>query len=873
MEKVIDRNFNVCNNISIVMIIIIITSGAGKRKITVLNDEVGLRLTIKTRLLVISLFFGLLPIVVMFVAGNQAGLNMNREFQNTMAIAMMVTVLVGLLMPGIIRYWFFSNQIQKMKEFCQQVKAGRYDVLLNVPAEHNSEDTENELVDLMRDMNWMVHRIKVNESELKQAVSELEQSQTEIQSQKKELEEVNAAQLVVQHQLQGRTRALTEAVAKVRNLLDNAGQGFLSFGEDLKVTGEYSAECVVIFNQEIQAEPVPALLYPDDKGQQVFLEALFKKIFQEENVYLRDNYFSLLPDELQFADNYIQITYKLINHPVEPDRKEILLILTDITQQREMERKIQEEKNVLSMVVRAVAHYQEFNKAMKEYEVFCRQELPALLNGQESAMQKINTVFRAVHTWKGTLGQLGMCRVAAGLHELESALAQVRDRRADAIVQQDLSDCFAAYPPAVLSGWLEQELSQLRKILGDQFFLQDETIVVESCKLRQLEEKVQRLLSPGQARILVAELQRLRYKPFADLLAMFPEYIANVALNQGKEIKPLAITGTKNLVDPVKYHDFAKSLVHVFRNAVAHGLEMPDERLAADKEIAGSISCDINADETSLVVAIADDGRGIDEATLRQLAVTKGICTEEAACSLTDTEVVQLIFGDGFSSAAAASELSGRGVGLSAVKYEIEKLGGMIEVLTELGKGTRFVFTLPLAADEQQDGFDISRFGRQLINQARTLLNGEFAIPVLEVNQGEADSGIISMRDLSTFIDVEGAFAGRLMISADKAFVQHLAGYYVKDLGPDGYEDTWLESAFSEFFNTAVGNSLLQLPDWQQAVNIGTPVTIWAEGATAKYRDALIFSWQFTTAAGEMHLSLISFVGKDGDENGTSVSG
>lgn len=834
--------------------------------------KVGMRLTIKTRLLVISLFFGLLPIVVMIVAGNQAGLNTNREFQNTMAIALMVTVLVGLMMPGLIRYWFFSNQIQKMKEFCQQVKTGRYDVLLSVPAERNTEDNENELVDLMRDMNWMVHRIKVNESELKQAVSDLEQSQTEIQLQKKELEEVNAAQLVVQHELRGRTLALTEAVAKVRNLLDNAGQGFLSFDEDLKVAGEYSAECVVIFNQEIQAASVPALLYPEDKGQQVFLEALFKKIFQEENVFLRDNYFSLLPEELQFADSYIQINYKLINHPVDPERKEILLVLTDITQHREMEKKIQEEKNVLSMVVRAVTHYQEFNKAIKEYELFCRQELPELLAGQEQAVQKINTIFRAVHTWKGTLGQLGMCRVAAGLHELESNLAQLRDKTANGIEQQDLTACFNIYPPAVLYGWLEQELTQLKRILGDQFFLQDETIVIENSKLRQLEDKVQRLLAPGQARIFIAELQRLRYKPFADLLAMFPEYIANVALNQGKEVNPLVITGAKTLVDPMKYHDFAKTLVHVFRNAVAHGLETPEERLAAGKEIAGYIGCDLQEDGANLVVTIADDGRGIDDSTIRQLAVAKGICTEEAACSLTEAEVVQLIFGDGFSSVAAASELSGRGVGLSAVKYEAEKLGGTIEVLTAVGKGTRFLFTLPLAADEQQDSFDISRFGGQVIHQAKALLNGEFGIPVLAVNQEEVNTGIVSMRDISTFIDVKGTLTGRLMVSADEELVKRLAGYYLQDLAPAGYDDTWLESAFSEFFNTTVGNSLLQLPDWQQAVDIGAPVTIWAEGATAKYRNAVIYSWKLITAVGEMQLSLISFMRKGGDENGACVS-
>ncbi|HWR44262.1 ATP-binding protein [Sporomusa sp.] len=829
-------------------------------------------MTIKTRLLVISLLFGMLPIVVMFMAGNQAGLGMNREFHNTMAIALMVTVLVGLLTPGIIRYWFFSNQVQKMKEFCQQVKAGRYDVLLHVPGERSTADSENELVDLMRDMNWMVHRIKVNESELRQVVTDLEQSQAEIQLQKQELEEVNAEQLVVQRQLQGRTRELTEAVAKVRNLLDNAGQGFLSFGEDLKVAGEYSAECVMIFNQEIKEEFVPALLYPDDKGQQVFLAALFKKIFREEDTFLRESYFSLLPEELQFAESYIQIAYKLINHPVDLERREILLILTDITQQREMEKKIQEEKNVLSMVVRAVTHYQEFSKAVKEYELFCREDLPALLLSKEPAAQKVNTVFRAVHTWKGTLGQLGMCRVAEGLHELESDLAKLRDETEGNIEQVDLLTCFVAYQPETLYSWLEQELEQLKKLLGDQFFLQDETIVVENCKLHQLEEKIQRLLSPYQARIFIDELHRLRYKPFGDLLNMFPEYIANVALNQGKEISPLVITGTKTLVDPLTYHDFTKSLVHVFRNAVAHGLETPDERLEAGKEVSGRISCNLEEDGANLVVTIADDGRGIDDTLIRKLAVTKGIYTEAAACDLSNDEIVQLIFADGFSSAATANELAGRGVGLSAVKHEIEKLGGHIEITTEVGKGTQFTFIVPLTIGGPQDEFDISRLGEQVVSQAKTFLKDEFGVLSQGISEMEASSGVVTMRNISTFIDIKGAFAGRLMISADEALVKRLANCYLDDSTTGSYEKTWLESAFAEFFNTTVGNSLQQLPEWQEEIDIGTPVTIWAEGASAKYRAADIYSWKLITDLGKVQLSLISFMGKDGDENGACVS-
>lgn len=651
-------------------------------------------MTIKTKLLVIVLVFGLLPVLTMIVAGNQIALGSNREFHNTMAIALMVTILTGLISPGMIKKWFFANQIKKMQDFCQQVKIGQYDVVLTVPNNHNNYGEDNELVDLMRDMNWMVHRIKVNEAELRQAVDDLERSRAEIQSQKMELEEVNAEQLRVQCQLEGRTQELNEAVGKLRSLLDNAGQGFLSFSEDLKVAGEYSAECVMIFNQEVQEQYIPALLYPDDAGQREFMADLFERIFREKDAFRRENYLSLLPDEVELAGSYIQLTYKLIRQADDKTHDEILLILTDVTQKREMEEKIQQERDVLSLVVKAVSHQKEFTKAKADYEDFCRRELPTLLLAPMPDRERINKIFRAIHTWKGIFAQLGLQRVAEKLHELEFHLTDLR-KKAQASSEM-LITCLAAYQPETLYAWLEQELEQLRTVLGDQFFLQNEIIPVESCKLCQLEEKIRQLLAPCQAGPLIEDLRRLRYRPFPDMLDMLPEYIGDLALNQEKEIGVLSITGAKPLVDPEKYHDFTKALVHVFRNAVAHGLETPDERLTAGKAVQGRLTCHVEEQGANLAIMITDDGRGMDANQIKQVAIDKRIGEAAAIRALPEKEAVNLIFADGFSSMDAASELAGRGVGLAAVKQEVEKLDGHIEVRTAVGQGTTFTFVLPL---------------------------------------------------------------------------------------------------------------------------------------------------------------------------------
>ncbi|WP_093794207.1 ATP-binding protein [Sporomusa acidovorans] len=232
--------------------------------------------------------------------------------------------------------------------------------------------------------------------------------------------------------------------------------------------------------------------------------------------------------------------------------------------------------------------------------------------------------------------------------------------------------------------------------MGNQFLLQAETIVLESSKLYELEEKIRCLLAPCQAEPLIEELRRLRYKPFRDLIDMLPEYIADLAVNQGKEIAPLRITGPEALVDPVHYHDFAQALVHVFRNAVAHGVETPDERLEAGKQPQGRITCHIKEQGANLVITIADDGRGIDDKLIRRVAIARGICSEHAAYGLAEEEAIRLILADGFSSADNANELSGRGVGLAAVKQELDKLGGHLEIMSTVGKGTKFTFILPV---------------------------------------------------------------------------------------------------------------------------------------------------------------------------------
>ncbi|SFM10699.1 ATP-binding protein [Pelosinus propionicus] len=634
-------------------------------------------MTIKKRLRIICLGFSIMPLMIVYWLGKNAGLAGNNAFEHAVALALMSSILLGLFSSGAVKYWFLGKQLEKIKEFCLAVKDGSYHVFLPVPNESSDIDDENEMVELMRTMNWMAHHIKLNEESL--------------QSQKEELEQAYTKQLIVQKKLENRTKQLTEVLHKVRNLLDHAGQGFVSFGQELKVAPEYSAECITIFQKEIAEESIAKLLYPLDEKQEEFVTNVLEKIFTVEDNFLRETYFTLLPSEIAIDCTYIKIDYKFIH---KESHKEIMLILTDVTEVRKMEEQIQEEKDILSMVVKVVTQYEDFSDAVAGYTAFCEDELPGIVQADCLISEKLSTIFRIIHTWKGTFAQLNMQNIVKELHNVEGELAALREE--EVIPAAAFIELISAYSSERMVSWLTDDTNILKRILGDGFLRQHTMVNIEKAKLHQLKEKIRHWPGSSQKQEIALGLEMLTYRPFQDLLRAYPEYTVSLAKRYEKGVHPFVITGEQVFVNPETYHDAAQTFVHLFRNAVAHGLETMEERLDAGKEESGRISCKVQLAENDILVMIKDDGCGIDTERLKKVAVERKILDRRAALSLSDDEAMQLIFADGFSSASCADDISGRGVGLYAVRSEVEKLGGKIEVHSEMGVGTEFRLIVPL---------------------------------------------------------------------------------------------------------------------------------------------------------------------------------
>jgi two-component system, chemotaxis family, sensor kinase CheA len=191
------------------------------------------------------------------------------------------------------------------------------------------------------------------------------------------------------------------------------------------------------------------------------------------------------------------------------------------------------------------------------------------------------------------------------------------------------------------------------------------------------------------------QIMKARMLPIETVFNRFPRVIRDLANKLGKDVA-FEMEGGDTELDRSVIEVIGDPLLHILRNSVDHGLEMPEDRLAAGKPVQGHVKVQARHEENHIVIEITDDGRGIDADKLRRKAVEKGLVSAEQAEKLSDRDALNFIFASGFSTAAEVSEVSGRGVGMDIVRSNIQKLGGLIDLDTELGQGTRFSLRLPL---------------------------------------------------------------------------------------------------------------------------------------------------------------------------------
>lgn len=217
--------------------------------------------------------------------------------------------------------------------------------------------------------------------------------------------------------------------------------------------------------------------------------------------------------------------------------------------------------------------------------------------------------------------------------------------------------------------------------------------LVQEARLREFDDPLSQL---GRISGDIQELvTKLRMVPVSFTFDRFPRLIRDISKNLGKDVE-LVLEGQDTELDRTVIDEIGDPMVHLIRNSLDHGIETREERRAAGKPEKGTLRIAAYQEGSGVIIEVTDDGKGIDPEKVKRKAVERGILSEEEVATMSDEESIQIVLLPGFSMAATITDISGRGVGMDAVKTKVEALGGQLDLVSAVGKGTHVYIRLPL---------------------------------------------------------------------------------------------------------------------------------------------------------------------------------
>ena len=318
---------------------------------------------------------------------------------------------------------------------------------------------------------------------------------------------------------------------------------------------------------------------------------------------------------------------------------------------------------------------------------------------------------------------------------------------ADAIVSEVVPAAAAdAAPAAGLTGSIRVNLEKVDRLVN----MVGEIVITHAMITQQISGQ-HLIRHPELVRELdqmahhVRELQEnvmsIRAQPVRSVFARLPRLVRELALELGRDVRVVTI-GESTEVDKTVIEQLSDPLTHLVRNAVDHGIEPPEQRVAAGKPREGTITLSASHRSGRVVLEIADDGRGIDRARVRARCEERGLVAADAI--LSDEEIDNFIFMPGFSTAEKVSNISGRGVGMDVVKRNIQALGGRIHLASNPGRGSRITLSLPLTL-AVLDGMIVTAGGERYIVPLTNILESVRPLPG-DISRLSANNEVLAIR-------------------------------------------------------------------------------------------------------------------------------
>jgi two-component system chemotaxis sensor kinase CheA len=483
-----------------------------------------------------------------------------------------------------------------------------------------------------------------------------------------------------------RTAELKASNDMISAMVNSLGQGFLIFDERGSCHKIHSLACHDLLEIDPADRPVADVL----------------KVPEGQRARFSDWASTLFIEPIPF-DDLVGLGQKLYTHShgkhivleYKPIRSEegtisnVVMIATDRTAERDAQLRAQEERAFSEMVVKITRDKAGLTTAVAD----TRSMLQSLReDGQRQDPSQINhdQVLRYLHTIKGAAATYSVSSLKDATHRWEGLLIPLHNEGNQQLFQQQLKAC-----EEELSTLLKKFVQETREILGVDM---EAYVPALEVPLEVSKGFLGELLSGLDLGDLAKKfIFHFIAEPISKFFKSYDSAVQSLAERQGKRVNPLQFNGGDLRVIADHYREIFASLVHAFRNAVDHGLETPEEREAANKNPLGTIRVEFKrvseAGQPWIMIEIADDGRGIDPQAIRKKLVKIG--KSELAENPDDLEVIQHVFDRGFSTRDSATDVSGRGIGMDAIRDAVVSLGGDVHISSVMGQGTVLSLKMP----------------------------------------------------------------------------------------------------------------------------------------------------------------------------------
>lgn len=476
-----------------------------------------------------------------------------------------------------------------------------------------------------------------------------------IEEKNKELENMNSG---LEELVEART-------AQIKIILDHVQAGFLLVDSKLEVQPGYTKSCLKLFGPDMAVgQKLTALLKLEKKEADLFailVDQVYKDLLPESLTTAQ------LPRRFQLGSITLQLECSCVR---DEDQKIAYLLFTviDVSALRKAEAETATARMLINIL-----------KQQEAFALFVNDSIDALENCKACIRQNRDEELRAeLHTMKGNAATFGLNEVSELIHRVEDS---------NPITIAEIDEIYATFVNffRLHSNVLHAEF---QKTVEDIFTITS----------GDLDELAQAVASLGNVDFDVVSSQwikKVSRKPVKTYLNSIKDSTETLAKRLGK-LAHVVIRGGDVLVEPRIAAGVMKNLVHVLRNAVDHGIEEPWDR--GSKPELATIEIDVKDSPEELIIRVCDDGRGIDDAAVAKVALERGIVTQEQLAQMATGDVCRLIFSPAFSTAANVTEVSGRGVGMSALESAVKEVGGSIDLENKMGEGLSIEIAIPKVA-------------------------------------------------------------------------------------------------------------------------------------------------------------------------------